>query len=267
MKISVFFNNLWEYVVNHSREFFSTLIVILICVLVIIIGYIVAKKYTSKKSTKKYANELANKLFYFYRFIVCFIGVLIICSSWGIKLTAVLIGFAILLIGLSIGAKDVIADIISGLIITFSDYYDIDDYVCINGFKGFVKEVRLKTTKLINLKNEVRIIANSTIKEITNYSKNPFVNQFEIEFDKKENIEKVISILEDNLGNVNENIDGIIEGPNIIGLTDINNDGYVIKVVIKSKIDENNLVISGVKKYTKEILEFNNISFKFYKKD
>lgn len=266
MIISVFFNNLWDYIVEHSKEIISTIIVMLICTLAIIIGYIVARKYTSKRNRKKYAVSLASSLFSFYRGIVIFIGLLIICSAWGVKLTAVLIGIAIILIGLAIGAKDIIADIISGLIITFSDYYDVDDYISINGFEGYVKEIRLKTTKLINLNNEVKIISNSLIKEIINYSKNPYVGSFEILLPKNIDIKEVTSILEDNLGNIHDNIEGIIEGPNVIGLVDVNNEGNILKIVVKSIIDLNGLILSGVKSFTKEILDSNKINFKFYNK-
>lgn len=266
MIISVFFRNLWDYIVNHSQEFFSTLIVIILCVIAIIVGYIVTKKYSSKKDKKKNVINLANNLFTFYRAIVIFIGIIIICSSWGIKLTAVLIGIAIVLIGLSLGAKQVIADIINGLIITFSNYYDIDDYVCINGCKGYVKEIKLKATKIVNVANEVIIISNSEIKEVINYSKNPYVSSFEVLLDKTENVKKIINLLEDNLSNTNDKIEGIIEGPNIIGLTDVVNEGFVIKIVIKSAIDVNNLIISEVKKYTMELLDLNNIKYTFYKR-
>lgn len=267
MIFSVFFSNLWDYIKEHSKEMFSTVIVILICFLAIIIGYIVEKKFTARKGQKKYIISLANNLYSFYKWIVIFVGILIVCSAWGVKLTAVLIGIAIVLIGISIGARRIVADIIHGLIITFSDYFDIDDFVVINGFKGYVKEIRLRSTKLINVNNEVKIISNSDIRDISNYSKHPYVSSFEMIIDSKHQIDKVILLLEDNMGNINEKIEGIIEGPNILGITDVVNEGTIIRVVIKSIIDVNNLIISGVKKYTREILDLNKIEFKFCNKE
>ena len=55
---------------------------------------------------RKYVSNLANSIFSFYKFIVIFVGLLIVCSTWGIKLTAVLMGIAIILIGIIIAAKN-----------------------------------------------------------------------------------------------------------------------------------------------------------------
>ena len=267
MIISAFFNNLWDFILKYSKEFISTFIVIIICLLALVIGYLILKKYISNNK-RKYVLKLANSIFSFYKFIVIFIGLIIVCSTWGIKLTAVLIGVAIILIGIIISAKNSIADIINGLSITFGNYFDIDEFVDINGFKGYVKEVNLKTTKIVNINNEIKTISNAEIRNVINYSRNPYIHIIELLFDFTVNdINNVITLLEDSMSCIGENYDEIIEGPNVIGLSDVNNQGYVIKIVFKAKYDWNNLIISKIKLQTKNVLDKNNINFKFISKE
>lgn len=263
MKVSVFFDNLGSFIVDHSREFISSFIVLLISVLAILVGYLVEKKYVSKNDKKKHLVELAKNINSFYRGLIIFIAVLIICSSWGVNVTAVLIGFGIFLIVIALGTKKVIADIVNGLLISFSNYYDIDDVVEINGFIGYVKEITLKNTKLVNLNNEIKVISNSQIVEFTNYSKLPHAYSFEMIIDRSSDIKKVVELLEDRYSNFDDKFDNIIEGPNLIGITDVINQGYLVKVVVKTKYDLYNTTISYVKNCTKEILDQNNINFKF----
>ena len=126
---SVFFENLWKFIVDHSKEFVSTIIVLLIWLIAIVVGYFIEKKYSSKKGKKKYVIELAKNIFSFYRGFIIFVGILVICSTWGVKLTSVLIGLAIFFATIALGSRKIIADIIRGLEINFSNLYDLDDIV------------------------------------------------------------------------------------------------------------------------------------------
>lgn len=264
---SVFFENLWNFIVDHSKEFVSTIIVLLICLIAIVVGYFIEKKYSSKKGKKKYVIELAKNIFSFYRGFIIFVGILLICSTWGVKLTSVLIGLAIFFATIALGSRKIIADIIRGLEINFSNLYDLDDIVEINGFTGYVKDITLKTTKLLNINNEVRIIANSEIREITNYSKYPHVSSFEISLSNKENVKMIIGLLEDNFSKNDDKFEKIIEGPNVIGISEMTNDRIIIKIQYKDKYDLSNTLLTDIKVFVKEILDLNNINFEFFKRD
>ncbi len=62
------------------------------------------------------------------------------------------------------------------LLLSLKNHYDVGDVVEIDGFKGTVLEVSLKSTKIISWLNEVKIIANGNIKSVINFSKEPTVN-------------------------------------------------------------------------------------------
>lgn len=263
MIISVFFDNLGNFIINHSSEFVSSFIILISGIFAILVGYFVQKNYTEKKDRKKNLIYLAKNIFTFYRGLVIFIIVLLIANSWGVNLTAVLVGIAIVLIAVVFSARKIIADIISGLFINFSDYYNIDDVVEINGFIGYVKEITLRSTKLVNSNNESRIISNSEISEFTNYSKLPYIYSIEIKTNYSVDINKIITLLEDSFINFEDNYDNIIEGPNVIGLKDITNQGYIIKIIVKTKYDFNNATITNIKRFIKETLDHNKIEFMF----
>lgn len=267
MKGSVFFDNVWKFISEHSEEFVSTIIILLFCIIVIMVGYIVQKKYSANKRKKKFAVLLAQDIFSFFRGFVIVVCSLIILSIWGANFNSLLIGFAIFFLAVALGSRQMITDIIRGLEINFSNYFDIDDVVEINGFIGYVKEINLKTTKLLNTKNEYRTFPNGEIREFTNYSKFPHVTTLEIIILNDNHIKKAIEILEDNISKNDDKFENIIEGPNILGVTDVLDNTTIIKITYKAKYDITNNLLTELKLFVKEILKDNNIPFKFYDKE
>lgn len=62
-------------------------------------------------------------------------------------------------------------DLIAGLFIILDDQYNAGDIVEIDGFRGTVSSVGLKSTKVRNYLGDIRVYANRNIGDIINYSK------------------------------------------------------------------------------------------------
>ena len=58
-------------------------------------------------------------------------------------------------------------DLIAGLFIILDDQYNVGDIVEIDGFRGTVSSVGLKSTKVRNYLGDVRVYANRNIGDIT----------------------------------------------------------------------------------------------------
>ena len=70
------------------------------------------------------------------------------------------------------------------------------DYVELNGFKGEVINFNFKSTRLKSLTNEVRIISNRNITEVTNFSFNKSTLLVNVNAPYEEDYNKIESILE-----------------------------------------------------------------------
>ena len=95
-----------------------------------------------------------------------------ILNLYGINTTSIIasLGVASLVIGLAF--QDIIKDFLAGIFIIFDNEYAVGDTVEINGFKGEVISLGLKTTKIKAYTGEVKALSNSSFTEVINYSLN-----------------------------------------------------------------------------------------------
>lgn len=104
------------------------------------------------------------------KYVIFIFMILSILKVYGVDTSSIVasIGIVGLVIGLAI--QDIIADFLKGMFIIFDNQYTIGDFVEINGFKGEVISLGLMNTKIKGINGEIKILSNSSFKEVTNYS-------------------------------------------------------------------------------------------------
>ena len=94
------------------------------------------------------------------------VNVSTIVASVGI--VALVVGILALIVGFS--AESLIADMITGGFILFENQYNVGDIVEVDGFRGTVTSIGIRTTCITDLGGNVRIVNNSQMKNILNRS-------------------------------------------------------------------------------------------------
>lgn len=253
-----------NFIIENTTRIISTIIIICICLLILLIARIITKRFIKRNNGKrKHAVTLAKLLLSICKYVIVILTVVILLSTWGINVAPLLAGAGIVALGISLGAQKIIGDFISGLCIVFENCYDVDDVVEINGFKGRVEEITLRSTKLVNWKNEMRIISNGNINDITNYSKAPSIGSVDITVAYHENIDHVIQVLEEHLGELRDMFPQIIEGPNVIGVVGLNDSSVAIRVNVKTNTEEHYAVERGINKFVKDLFDKEGIEIPF----
>ena len=94
-------------------------------------------------------------------------------SFSGIKITELIYSFTIVAAAIAILAKEYILDFISGIYLSFSNAFEINDYVKLGELKGKIVDISMLKVKLLNDDDDVVIIPNSKVHftEIINYTK------------------------------------------------------------------------------------------------
>ncbi len=112
------------------------------------------------------------------------IFIITILSFFGIDVKSLFTGLTIVAAALAIITKDYIANIISGIAISFSDEVSIDDYVKIGVHKGKVTDISISRISLLTEDDEIIFIPNNTvfISEIINFTKKG-IRRVSIEFE------------------------------------------------------------------------------------
>ena len=107
------------------------------------------------------------------KYSIIVITFLVVLSTFNVDVSKIFAGLGIATAVLSLAFQDIAKDFIAGLAILLEDQFEIGDNVSINGFRGDVIAMGLKTTRLRDYRGAVQIISNHTINEVINYSLNP----------------------------------------------------------------------------------------------
>ena len=124
-----------------------------------------------------------------------------------------------LIIGL--GCQSLIQDIVSGLFIVFDDYFASGDMVIIDGFRGKVVEVGLKTTKLEDFGGNIKSITNSSITTVVNMSRLRSVCTIKIPVSYNEDVHRVEALILKEIEQLPSKVPNITEGPVYKGIDSI----------------------------------------------
>ena len=100
-------------------------------------------------------------------------GLVILC--WGLAIIGVnvstivaSVGIVALIIGFS--AESLIADVVTGAFMLFENQYNVGDIVEVDGFRGVVTHIGIRTTSITDPGDNVKIINNSAMRNILNRS-------------------------------------------------------------------------------------------------
>jgi small conductance mechanosensitive channel len=204
----------------------------------------------------KVTNSLIN-------YVVKIIAFLVILSIWGVDVLPALAGLGILGLVVGLGAQSLIKDLIAGFFIIFEHHFDIDDVVEINGFKGRVIDIGLKTTRVQNWKNDIKIFSNGSISEPINYSVANSMAIVEFGIAYHEDIQKTIDLLNQELPKYKALLPELLEIPTVLGVTDLASSSVNIRVICKTLPESQYNAERKLRQGIKEILDANGIEIPF----
>lgn len=122
-----------------------------------------------------------SNLFMMFIFVYGFISIF---GLFGISLGHMFTTLSIVGAAIAIISKDFVADIISGIVISFSREISIDDYVKIGENRGKIIDINIAKTALLNEDDDIIFLPNSTVftSDVINYTKKQ-IKKTSIEFE------------------------------------------------------------------------------------
>lgn len=104
------------------------------------------------------------------KYLIYIAGVVLALGCLGVDTTAMFVSAGVVGIVVGFGAQSLIEDIITGLFIIFEGEFEVGDIITIDGFRGEVKTIGLRTVSIIDNGGNIRIINNSEISSLVNLS-------------------------------------------------------------------------------------------------
>ena len=127
-----------------------------------VIQYALAKKTGTNTAEDK---AISGALLLILRIALWMMGILLVLSNLGFNINSLIASLGIGGLAISLALQPVLTDIFSSFSIALDKPFEEGDFIVCGEFKGDVKKIGLKTTRLIALQGEELVISNT---ELTN---------------------------------------------------------------------------------------------------
>jgi len=203
----------------------STIIAILIAFAIIFIANFVTNLVTTKGKKAKTIGSLVKSCI---KYIVILVTIGVVLTFWGVDVASVVAGLGVLTLIVGLGCQSLISDVVSGLFIVFDDYFSVGDIVIIDGFRGTVQSIGLKTVKLLDGAGNIKALTNSSITTVINLSRHPSLITATCDVSYDEDITHVEGVIARALPEIKKKLPMLLDGPYYKGLSGYDNCGYVV---------------------------------------
>ncbi|MCK5387879.1 MAG: mechanosensitive ion channel family protein [Candidatus Izimaplasma sp.] len=168
------------------------------------------------------------------KYFIWFIIGMVILGELNVDVTPFIASAGVIGLAIGFGAQEIVKDFISGFFIIFEESFNVDDVVEIDGFKGNILSLGLRTTRIINWKGEVKIINNGNIKSIINYSRSKSVAIVEFGVAYDTDLLKFQELMAVFVENAYLKYDEIIETPIFSGITELADSSINMRLLAKT---------------------------------
>ncbi len=249
-----------QYMFQHAIP--NTLRTIQIAGIAITLG--IALHYFARIAFKtKKGKTISRLIVSFVKWVIALCAVFFTMDAWGADTTTMLASAGVLTLIIGLGSQSLVADILAGIFIVFEGEFQVGDIVIIDGWRGEVKEIGIRTTKLIDAGYNVKIVNNSEIKTIINQTQELSLAKTYVAVSYNARIEKIEAVIADNLNTFKEKIPAIVEGPYYKGVSELGESGVSLLFVAKCNEDDIYQVQRDMNREIKIMFDNNGIEIPF----
>lgn len=214
-------------------------------------------------SAMKRGKAVVNLISSFIKYIAMIVLVFLCLSTFGVNTTALLAGAGILSLVVGLGAQPLIEDVIAGLFVIFEKTYDVNDIIVVDGFRGTVCEIGIRTTKIMDAGGDVKVVNNSDIRTLINMSNELSLAMCDVDIEYGESLERVEYVIRENLASMREQIPAIADGPYYKGVAKLGSSGVTLRFFAQCAETERYQTERDMNRQIKLIFDRNNIQIPF----
>ncbi len=220
------------------------LIILVLCAGTVVRFFIdkaAAKRVAEKKSGVALMELFGNLIKYASYLVVLFL----VLSACGVNTAELLAGLGILTLILGLGVTSLIEDIVAGIFIIAEHLFDVGDVIVVDGFRGTVLSIGIRSTKIADVGNDVMTVRNSSIGSLVNLTDRQSAAAVTIPLAPHESIERVEKLVRGtDMTYMNEKYPRLIGAPLYLGICEITKKGV-----------QNLLIVGGCKEEDKYEIE------------
>ena len=205
----------------HKLNVFS-ITTILLSVAFAAIGVILMKKLlkilSGRMNTR--AETFSNLIASIVQAIVVVVVVIYSLYQLGVDTTVILTSAGVISLIIGYGSQSIVSDLVSGIFLIMEDQIRIGDTLVIDGFRGEVERIGLRSTTLRHY-GAVKVINNSKMAGFFNYSRFTAASRWAMSFPVEQDVDQVKDLIMSNAERFQKACKGnIIKGPIWTGVTE-----------------------------------------------
>jgi len=116
------------------------------------------------------ARTLSTVLSSVVKYATVLLGICWGLSILGVNVSTIFASMGIVALILGFGAESLVADLVTGVFMLFENQFDVDDIIEVDGCRGVVQTVGIRTVTIRDAGGNLKIINNSDLKNIVNRS-------------------------------------------------------------------------------------------------
>lgn len=191
------------------------------------------------------------------------IDIVIILAMFNIDTMALVTSLGAVSVVAGLAFQDVLQDFFSGIFILTENQYKVGDYITVNGFKGEVISLGMKSTKIRAYNGEVKILSNRFITEVINHSLEDNLAIVDVLIDYKAETALVEKVLNNVCNDLNKNLDMISDKIEVLGIESLDDNGVLYRIVVPCPPMMQFQVQREIRKHLKLALEANKIDIPY----
>ena len=229
-------NDVAEMVKLDWSALFQLVIMVVIMLLVRELCKWLLEKYNPKTPR---ANTMKNLVASALKYILAFVGAFWALSIIGVNVSTLFASVGVMALIIGFGAESLIADVITGLFMIFENQYNVGDIIELDGYRGTVVNIAIRTTSIEDAGGNIKIFNNSDVRNIINLSADSsravcdISIPYEADIDKAE---KVMGVLCQEL--VKEYPEVFKQAPECVGVQALADSAVVLRIVAQITEEE-----------------------------
>ena len=173
----------------------------------------------------------------------------------GLDPGTLLASLGLLSFAVSLGAKDLITDVIAGLSIVFEGEFQVGDIIDVGGYRGEVLEIGVRSTKLEGRGGNIKIISNRDIKNVINMTRMSSWYPLEVSISGEQPLGEVEQMLTEQLPHIGSLIPEIVSGPFYKGVTAIGKGTVTLSIIAECNEADYYVVQRSLNRAVQELFE------------
>ena len=169
----------------------------------------------------------------------------------GVNISTIVASLGIAALVLGFGAESLIADVVTGFFFLFENQFNVGDIIEVDGFRGTVESIEIRTISIKDAGGNVKIINNSKLINVINRSKQGSVAVSTISISYSTDLDELEKKLPDMLEKIKEAHPEVFVGAvSYMGVEELADSGVVLK--FKAEVSEAN-IFAGRRLLNKEL--------------